>query len=152
MKLSALHESLLGDWSGEKSLWFDPKAPPQTVCPCALRVASEAMGKFLALRYQWSFGGQPQQGLLLVGNDNPKDTVSAAWVDSFHSSGSVMSCSGTAAADGFTVLGSYAAPPGPDWGWSIALRLIDASRLELVMHNIPPGGEPELAVRIDWRR
>jgi len=152
MKLRSLHEALLGNWSGEKSLWFDPKAPPHSVCPSTLTIAREAMGKFLALRYQWSFEGKPQEGLLLVGNDNSTDSVSAAWVDSFHSSGSVMSFKGEATAQGFSVLGSYAAPPGPDWGWSIALALVDAGTLEVLMHNIEPGAAPEPAVRLLWKR
>ena len=152
MKLSSLHPALLGEWSGEKSLWFDPKAPPHAVCPCEVQITSEAMGKFLALRYRWSFEGQPQSGLLLVGNDNERALVSAAWVDSFHSSGSVMHCRGEARANGFLVLGSYAASPGPDWGWDLVLQLLPAGGLELLMHNIPPGGSPELAVRILWER
>ena len=152
MKLSRLHDRLLGDWSGEKSLWFDPKAAPHTVSPCTLSIASEAMGKFLSLRYRWSFEGQAQAGLLLVGNDNPDAEVSASWVDSFHSGSAIMHCHGSASAEGFSVLGHYAAPPGPDWGWSLSLRLDEADRLELLMHNIEPEGQPELAVRIHWQR
>lgn len=152
MKLSSLYEQLRGDWSGEKSLWFDSKAPPHAICPCELEVGSEALGKFLALRYRWSFEGQPQAGLLLVGNDNAEERVSAAWVDSFHSSGAVMHCRGEARDNGFLVLGSYAAPPGPDWGWDLALQRLPAGGLELLMHNIPPGGVPELAVRLLWER
>jgi len=78
--------------------------------------------------------------------------VSAAWVDSFHCGGTVMHCRGEARANGFLVLGSYAAPPGPDWGWNLALQRLPAGGLELLMHNIPPGGSPELAVRILWER
>lgn len=152
MKLKSLHEALLGDWSGEKSLWFDPKARPHAVCASTLSVAPEALGQFLALRYRWSFESKPQEGLLLVGNDNSQDAVSAAWVDSFHSSGAVMKFSGSASADGFSVLGSYAAPPGPDWGWSITLKLVDATRLEVLMHNIEPGKPPERAVLLVWTR
>lgn len=152
MKLKELHDALLGDWSGEKSLWFDPKAAPHAVSASTLSIAPEALGKFLALRYRWSFEDKPQEGLLLVGNDNAKDAVSVAWVDSFHSSGSVMQCTGSACDDGFEVLGSYAAPPGPDWGWSIALRIVDARRLEVAMHNIEPGKGPERAVLLVWTR
>ena len=54
MKLKSLHEALLGDWSGEKSLWFDPKAAPHAVCASTLSVYAEALGQFLALRYRWS--------------------------------------------------------------------------------------------------
>lgn len=152
MKLKSLHDALLGDWSGEKSLWFDPKAAPHAVCASTLSVATEALGQFLALRYRWSFEGKPQEGLLLVGNDNAKDTVSAAWVDSFHSSGTVMQFVGSATEDGFEVLGSYAAPPGPDWGWSITLKRVDERRLEVLMHNIEPGKAPERAVLLTWTR
>jgi hypothetical protein len=46
------------------------------------------------------------------------------------------------------VRGSYAAPPGPDWGWRTDVTP-NAERLRVVMHNVWPeaqGGKEELAV------
>ena len=48
--------------------------------------------------------------------------------------------------------GSYAAPPGPDWGWRIAIRPGDGSALAIVMHNVTPGGEEAVAVEATYKR
>ena len=50
------------------------------------------------------------------------------------------------------VKGSYAAPPGPDWGWEIIIEPDARGGFALSMYNIPPGGEPELAVEAKYTR
>ncbi len=151
MKLAALHPQLLGTWSGESLLWMGPDAEP---LPSASRlvVAPAGMGRFLTLSYTWLYEGKPQEGLLLVGDHNNASTATAAWVDSWHQSGKVMHCVGAATDTGFAVSGSYPAPPGPDWGWRLSVRCPAADELLFEMHNVPPGGPAELAVRVAYRR
>ena len=48
--------------------------------------------------------------------------------------------------------GFYAAPPGPDWGWRIVIRSVSPNELTIVMHNISPEGQEDLAVQIDYAR
>jgi hypothetical protein len=64
----------------------------------------------------------------------------------------VMACSGRVTDDGgFDVRGSYAAPPGPDWGWRITMAAVPKSRIEVVMFNVDPAGSAEqLAVRATY--
>jgi hypothetical protein len=50
------------------------------------------------------------------------------------------------------MLGSYAAPPGPDWGWRITIRSASPAEFQIVMHNISPDGQEDLAVQIDYAR
>jgi hypothetical protein len=56
-----------------------------------------------------------------------------------------MICLGTEPEDAtLTLSGTYAAPPGPDWGWRIEITAgpgVDA--LRITMHNIWPDGERE---------
>lgn len=49
------------------------------------------------------------------------------------------------------VRGSYAAPPGPDWGWRFIIAPAQMS-LGLVMYNITPAGQEALAVEASYVR
>ena len=58
-----------------------------------------------------------------------------------------MQCTGKTETNGaVSVLGYYAAPPDPDWGWRITLQPDSANRFRLIMYNITPDGEEILAV------
>lgn len=151
MRLATLHPQLLGHWSGESHLWMDPSQPP-LASPSRMAVTPTANGKFLSLSYDWVYEGKEQQGLLLVGDGNKDSVATAAWVDSWHQSGKVMQLIGAVAGETLSVTGHYAAPPGPDWGWRLSVHVSAAGELVLEMHNVPPGGEAELAVRAVYRR
>jgi [ribosomal protein S5]-alanine N-acetyltransferase len=153
MKLTQLHDRLLGNWTGSNRLWTAPPPVAPAVCATALAVTPVAGGKFLAFAYAWSFEGAAQEGLIVLGNDNDAGTASAAFVDSFHMSGEVMHCTGSVDAGGaVSVLGHYAAPPGPDWGWRIAVSQAGKSDLRIAMYNISPDGTEYPAVQADYRR
>jgi hypothetical protein len=110
-----------------------------------------AQGKFFELHYTWADEGKPQDGVLLLGQS--QEQLSAAWVDSWHMHDKMMHCTGTAQADGtVSVVGYYAAPPGPDWGWRITLQVQAADQFRLIMHNITPDGEEMLAVEAVFSR
>ena len=49
-----------------------------------------------------------------------------------------MNCTGSATDGTIALRGSYAAPPGPDWGWRIEIA---TEPLRIKHTNIFPGGE-----------
>jgi hypothetical protein len=148
MAISERLAALQGRWRGSKNVFLGPGAPALESAS-DLDIGLEARGKFLRLRYTWTADGQPQEGLLLLGNDGER--ASGAWIDSWHNGDNLMVCRGTFGDGVVSVAGTYAAPPGPDWGWMIELRPVE-SALEVVMFNVPPGGAPELGVRARFVR
>ena len=151
MKFDDFKRPLIGEWRGTKQLYLEPPPTPPVSSPSKLFVKPVAGGSFLQFDYDWTYEGEEQAGLLLFGYDE-KNAASAAWVDSFHMSTTIMSCAGRAA-DGLADLsGSYAAPPGPDWGWRITIRSVSPNELAIAMHNISPEGQEDLAVQIDYTR
>jgi hypothetical protein len=112
-----------------------------------------AQGRFAELHYTWSFDGEPQDGLVVLGAEPEGDTARAIWLDSWHMQDQFMVCAGTVADDGsVTLKGSYAAPPGPDWGWQIDLVPKPDDTFQLLMYNITPQGESALAVKATYAR
>ena len=51
-----------------------------------------------------------------------------------------------------SIQGSYAAPPGPDWGWRILIEPRQADSFWMVMYNISPEGREALAVEATYAR
>ena len=103
--------------------------------------------------YTWAYHGTPQDGSLLIGFTSGPAVVTAQWIDTWHMGESVMSCHGTADPSGSIIVrGTYAAPPGADWGWRIVLEPPDARTVRLVMYNVSPDGHEELAVEADYTR
>ena len=151
MQSNETKAALVGEWQGTKLLYLSPPPAPPLSSASKLSVKAIAGGGFLQFDYHWAYEGEQQTGVLLIGNDEEK-AASAAWLDSFHMSGKIMTALGTASETSLDVRGSYAAPPGPDWGWSISIRSSSANELQIVMHNISPEGEEDLAVQIDYTR
>ncbi len=151
MQFDDMKRALIGEWQGTKRLHLDPPPAPAASSPSKLAVTAVAGGSFLQFNYDWTFEGAGQAGVLLFGYDE-ENAASAAWVDSFHMSSKITFCTGTAAEGSVDLRGSYAAPPGPDWGWRIVIRSISANELQIVMHNISPEGQEDLAVQLDYTR
>ena len=64
-----------------------------------------------------------------------------------------MVCEGSAEDDGtVSFRGTYAAPPGPDWGWQITIEPKGEDAFRFLMYNITPEGEKELAVEVVYSR
>ena len=152
MQFDELKRALIGHWRGTKQLYMSPPPTPAISSPSELSVTPIARGSFLQFNYDWTYEGEAQAGVLLLGVSDEENAASAAWVDSFHMSSTIMSFVGTVADGAVDVRGSYAAPPGPDWGWRITTRSVSASELQIVMHNISPEGQEDLAVQIDYAR
>lgn len=152
--MQALIEALTGEWSGHKALHLGNPNEPDHRCQSHLSAHPVAMGKFIELRYTWNYEQQNHEGLLLLGSTDSGEAT-AAWVDSWHQSGSVMSLKGQRTADKqFTLNGSFSVPGGPDWGWRIELDLGQQkdSELSIKMFNVSPEGEATLGVKMHYQQ
>lgn len=142
----------VGDWAGHNKLWFDP-TQSAIECDTAAEIRGEAAGRVLRISYTWTFDGKPCAGVLLIGDDAKAGRCDAAWSDSFHNGDRLMPLSGPNAGDGVvSVDGSYAAPPGPDWGWRITLEHPSPDAFVMRMYNITPDGTAALAVEASYAR
>lgn len=151
MPTGDLKSTLSGEWQGSTRLYLEPPPAPGIASETKLSVTPVAGASFLQFSYDWTHEGESQSGLLLFAYEE-ENVASAAWVDSFHMSSKIMSFTGTAADGSATLLGSYEAPPGPDWGWRIVIRPVSSKELQIVMHNISPEGQEDLAVQSDYTR
>ena len=144
---------LSGEWKGTKRLYLNGESGPQKTSASRLTVAKAARGSFLMLAYTWSFDGDPHEGLMMLGYDDKQNVATAAWGDSWHMNSKVMNCRGVLDESGaINVVGSYEAPPGPNWGWRMAIFSASVGELRVVMHNIDPDGQEDLAVAAEFVR
>ncbi|WP_394782248.1 DUF1579 family protein [Undibacterium sp.] len=148
-----IFSKFIGQWQGSNTLILSWKNPPEYLSDTNLTVSEAANGHMLQLSYDWSHDGKPQQGTLLLAYDAEKNLATAAWGDSYHMDKKLFQCAGAIGADGVVdLLGSFEAPPGPDWGWRIVLTPVSASEMQIAMMVIPPGEEEQAAVRGDYRK
>lgn len=155
MSLPTKFTNLSGEWKGTKRLYLGGEAGPEKNSGSRLTIAMAARGTLLLLDYTWKFDGDPQEGVLLLGYDAAQNAATAAWGDSWHMSQNIMHCVGTIEDRVFNVRGTYAAPPGPDWGWRIVLTILTEQSISIVMHNISPDtpeAKEDLAVRAEFAR
>lgn len=140
-----------GHWQGINQLQ-DPHTNAPEDSPSSLAVTPILKGKFIRMDYTWAYQGNPEEGMLLIGYEEKTNAVTAHWADTWHQP-TVMVCQGNAEAnDSMSVKGSYAAPPGPDWGWRITISSRDNQNLQMVMYNITPEGQEYLAVEAKYTR
>jgi len=144
--------SCAGNWSGRKSLRDPDRIAPQE-SPSTVAISTILNGRFVRLDYTWEYQGCPQQGSLLIGHDPGTEVATAHWVDTWHMGFQVMASRGSIGGDGeISLRGSYAAPPGPDWGWRTIISPGEGQRLRITMFNISPEGREELAVEASYSR
>ena len=142
---------LAGKWEGNNLVWESLDQEPYESKTSA-KVTPVAMGKFLRIDYTWSLENEPQEGSLLVGQEESNQAVSAIWVDSWHNGDKMMACQGGVETNGsVNLLGSYAVQSGPDWGWRIVVEPGGIDSFRIFMYNINPQGVEELAVEADYR-
>ena len=153
MALPARFTGLSGEWKGSKRLYLGGESGPEQSSAARMTIAKAARGTFLLLDYTWKYENDPQEGVLLLGYDATGNAATAAWGDSWHMNQKIMHCTGAIDANGvFTVVGSFEAPPGPDWGWRIALTIHTAESMGILMHSISPDGMENLAVHAEFAR
>lgn len=151
--MADIFSKFLGEWEGSNQLFLSWPTPSEFQSDTRLTVSEAGNGCFLQFSYDWSHEGKPQQGVLLLAYDPEQNAATAAWGDSWHASKKLLQCSG-AVGDGGAVdlLGSFEAPPGPDWGWRILLTPVSASEVQIAMKVIPPGEEEQAAVLATYRK
>lgn len=140
-----------GRWIGTSRLQ-DPHAGIADESPTSATVTPILGDRFVRLDYTWAYRGSPQEGSMLIGYDRGAHEATIHWIDSWHMGRVVMACQGPVGDEGtVSVRGSYAAPPGPDWGWRIDVVPGPAS-LRIVMYNISPEGHEDLAAEAEYER
>jgi hypothetical protein len=142
----------VGTWTGTNNLYLSWLPDPLRQSQSTLNVSLKANGQFVAFEYTWAYEGEPQEGIILLGCDTRSDAVQTVWTDSFHSSHTFMLSDGKVAENGdISVKGYYKVEGHPDWGWRTDIISGD-EKLRIVMYNVSPEGEEELAVETDFIR
>jgi hypothetical protein len=142
---------LAGQWAGTNKLWLDPEDPAR-VSESIMIVGTKGKGRFVTFTYTWANLEEPQDGLIVFAFDDDRNVITAHWLDSFHTGDKVMPFEGGAEQGGAVLVrGSYAVPPGPEWGWTIRIEPGDDT-FRIVMHNIWPNGREDLAVEATYTR
>ena len=138
-----------GSWRGTNKLQ-DPHSSTDEDSPATATVTPVLGGRFVRLDYTWGYKGAPQEGSMLIGYDAKTDMATAHWIDTWHMGNQVMALAGPGGPT-LAVKGTYAAPPGPDWGWRIEITPGEGT-LRVVMFNIWPEGKEDLAVEAVYER
>jgi hypothetical protein len=135
-----------GSWRATNRLWFTPTSDV-IESPIALTLDVAVGDVVCALRYEWTYDDAVHTGILLVHDPAGATAPDMVWSDSFHTGSTLMPFrQGERTDTSIVATGSYAAPPGPDWGWRIALISETSNDLLIQMYNITPTGEEGLAV------
>jgi hypothetical protein len=115
-------------------------------------VRTKMNGQFLSIEYTWLYEGRAQEGMLVLGCDPKSEAVQAVWTDSWHSKDVLMLCNGSRDAAGrISIMGYYAVPENPDWGWRTEI-LPGNDSFRYAMYNVTPEGSEQLAVETDFER
>lgn len=145
-------KQLPGEWSGKKRLWLMPGEPVRESAATA-RVELAAGERLISVHYTWSWEGAAQDGLFVLRMADDTEAVDAFWLDSWHMSDRFMLCRYQATDDAtIAVLGTYAAPAGPDWSWRITITSARTDEFRLIMDNITPEGAEMMAVEAIFQR
>ena len=141
---------LVGAWSGTNKLWMMPGTPAEESDTTA-SIALESGGQCASVRYTWQ-GGE-REGVMLVRLASTDSTADIVWTDSWHMQNEFLVLRAEPDSESLvSARGSYAAPPGPDWGWRIALRSDGPESFTLLMFNATPDGQEAPAVEAMYTR
>ncbi len=152
MNITERFGGLAGDWKGSNVLHVPWMPEPVKRSDSKAAIRSKMNGQFLSIEYTWSFEGEPQEGMLILGVDPRSDAVQAVWTDSWHSKEVLMLCNGSFTDEGgISVLGHYAVPDHPDWGWRTDI-IQSPDGFRYVMYNVTPEGAEQIAVETDFTR
>lgn len=145
-------KAFAGNYKGTNRL-HDPHTNRPDDTPSNLNMTSILNGRFIRIDYTWSYQNAPQEGSMLIGFEPDENLVTIHWIDTWHMSNKVLPLKGNAEADGsINLLGSYAAPPDPDWGWRIVIKPNDDRSLKINMFNITPQGDEYPAVESTYNK
>ena len=137
---------LEGSWEGKYHLFLDPNDPAR-ISQSEMRISPLLKNKFVELKYTW-YEETPQEGEITLTYHPKKQLVIANWLDSWHMGYEIMRCEGYCENDEYSFTGSYDVSKGPKWGWRTEIKNITSQEFELLMYNISPKGDDQLAVRV----
>lgn len=148
----SLLRKFVGAWKGEAQTWFEPGAPPATG-PVEGTIRAIHDGNLLLHQYRGRISGDAHEGFASLGYDEVRGGFVVVWSDTFHMSRGVMLSTSDrpATKSGFSVLGRYAAPPGPPWGWRTEFA-VRGKRLVIAHFNRTPDGQETRAIEIRYAR
>ncbi len=152
MSISREIADCIGTWKGTNNLHLSWDPNPLKQSESGLTVSLKGKGQFVSFEYTWTFEGEPQEGIILMGSDPKTKAAQAVWTDSWHSRNTLMVSDGKVNDDGSVdVKGSYKVEGHPDWGWR-TLIVPENETLKVIMYNVSPEGEEELAVETVFTR
>lgn len=108
--------------------------------------------EFLQLSSVWQAEEGPQEAILILPANIGKAEVHAMWFDSWQTRDAMMICKGSRSEALVSMLRTYPAHEGPDWGWRIDLSQPDHDSLLVQMFKLSPECEEYLAVEMKCRR
>ncbi len=154
----ALLASMVGEWRGVARTWFEPGKLADT-SPIAGSTRLALDGMFLLHEYEGALQDAPMKGIALIGYSLAEQQWQVSWIDSVHNGTRIMHSKGQTpfslakkGSDPLSVIGSYPAGEGPDWGWRTTLELHGRDNLVITHYNITPDGEESIGVEIDYKR
>lgn len=147
----ALLQSLIGDWEGTNSTWFEPdKLADSSPIWGTMRPLSGS--SFIVYEYHSHLDGKPFHGMAMLAYNAHAQKFEMAWIDGFHMTTNIMMCSGEGSPTQLTVRGSYHVPDYGDWGWRTEFHLIDEDHLTVTSYNISPEGQESKGVEAVYHR
>lgn len=125
-------QEALGTWMGTNRLRLKPDDPyrdSESTATVAL-----AARRIVTVAYTWVEEGEPQDGLVAVGDGGAANEAVGIWIDSWHQKPRWMELEGTVEDGVIRLLGDYAEGQA---GWRITLDPSGES-LRMTMDNILP--------------
>lgn len=133
-------QALNGSWHGRWRTWVEP-GELYSESPIDATVTPMYEGKAAVLRYTADLDG-PVEGFTLLGRS--QDGATVAWIDTWHTSGLVMTSHGPEPVDRLDVTTTFRAGD-EEWRWSSEYSL-DDGRLTIRHYNEGPGVDRYLGV------
>ena len=144
--------ALSGKWQGTNVL-HDPETNMPAESGSSITWTPFLGNCFIRAEYTWQYRGTDQEGFFLIGYEADTQAFTLHWIDTWHMGDKVMACRGSADENEMvSVLGSYGAPDGPDWGWQISIIPGTDHTLRIEMKNITPDGQEFPAVQAAYSR
>lgn len=148
---ATLLQSLIGDWEGTNSTWFEPDKLADT-SPVWGVIRPLSGSDCLIYEYHSELEGKPFHGIALIAFNTNTQKYEMAWLDGFHMSSNIMMLSGDERTDRVSVKGSYSMPGYGEWGWRTEFNLLDIDHLTITSYNITPEGQEAKGVEAVYRR
>jgi hypothetical protein len=142
---------LIGEWTGATRTRF---RPTDAFEPCEVKACMRwvANGTFVLYEYDGTFNGQAAHGAAFFGIDPESGEGSAAWVDSFHSSGAPMLSKGQAAPGELLNVATTYGDPAEPWEWQTVITVDGPDAISILAYNIPHGRERYVAIETKLQR